>query len=161
MNLWVIFLTGLTTGGLTCLAVQGGLLATAITKQVSIVHQEHAVKGKRAKEKQRHMTGVQVSQNALPVAAFLTAKLIAHTLIGFLLGALGSVVQLTPTVQAVMQIVAGMFMIGTALNMPNVHPIFRYFCHPAAEIFNAVGTQSVVASQDVFAPTLGAGSPRS
>ena len=30
MNLWVIFLTGLTIGGLTCLAVQGGLLASVI-----------------------------------------------------------------------------------------------------------------------------------
>ena len=30
MNLWVIFITGLTVGGLTCLAVQGGLLASVI-----------------------------------------------------------------------------------------------------------------------------------
>ncbi len=31
MNLWVIFMTGLTVGGLTCLAVQGGLLSSIIT----------------------------------------------------------------------------------------------------------------------------------
>ena len=30
INLWVIFITGLTVGGLTCLAVQGGLLASVI-----------------------------------------------------------------------------------------------------------------------------------
>ena len=30
MDLWLIFLTGLTVGGLTCLAVQGGLLASVI-----------------------------------------------------------------------------------------------------------------------------------
>lgn len=30
MDLWLIFLTGLTVGGLTCLAVQGSLLASTI-----------------------------------------------------------------------------------------------------------------------------------
>ncbi|KKU86456.1 MAG: putative membrane protein [Candidatus Gottesmanbacteria bacterium GW2011_GWA2_47_9] len=29
-NLWIIFTTGLLAGGLTCMAVQGGLLATTI-----------------------------------------------------------------------------------------------------------------------------------
>ena len=33
MNLWIIFLTGLTTGGLACLAVQGGLLTSVIANQ--------------------------------------------------------------------------------------------------------------------------------
>lgn len=33
MNLFVIFLTGLTTGGLSCLAMQGGLLASVIANQ--------------------------------------------------------------------------------------------------------------------------------
>jgi len=33
MNLWIIFLTGLTTGGLSCLAVQGGLLTSIIANQ--------------------------------------------------------------------------------------------------------------------------------
>ena len=33
MNLWLIFLTGLTTGGLSCLAVQGGFLASIIANQ--------------------------------------------------------------------------------------------------------------------------------
>jgi uncharacterized protein len=151
MNLWVIFLTGLTTGGLTCLAVQGGLLATAITKQSAVP--QHHVKGKRAKEKQRRMAGVQMSQNALPVAAFLLAKLIAYTLAGFLLGALGSVAQLTPTVQAIMQMGAAIFMIGTALNMLNLHPIFRYFAiQPPRFLTRMVRNQAK--SQEVFAPAL-------
>ena len=33
MNLWTVFLTGLFTGGLTCLAVQGGLLASTIAQR--------------------------------------------------------------------------------------------------------------------------------
>jgi uncharacterized protein len=151
MNLWIIFLTGLTTGGLTCLAVQGGLLATAITKQVQV--NQPQPKRRRAKGVRQSATGVQVSESALPVTAFLTAKLIAHTLLGFLLGALGSAVQLTSTVQVVMQLTAGVFMLGTALNMMNVHPIFRYFViQPPKFLTRMIRNQAK--SQDMFAPAL-------
>ena len=151
MNLWAVFIIGLTTGGLSCLAVQGGLLATAITKQVFVP--QHDVKGKRAKAKQHELTGVQMSRTALPIATFLIAKLAAHTLLGLLLGALGSVAQLTPTVQALMQIGAGIFMIGTALNMLNVHPIFRYFViQPPKFLTRMVRNQAK--SQELFAPAL-------
>lgn len=39
MGLWIIFLTGLTVGGLTYLAVQGGLLASVAmaTSSISVV----------------------------------------------------------------------------------------------------------------------------
>jgi sulfite exporter TauE/SafE len=37
------------------------------------------------------------------------------------------VLQLTPLMRAVLQFAIGVFMIGTALRMLNVHPIFRYF----------------------------------
>jgi sulfite exporter TauE/SafE len=152
MNLWAIFLTGLTTGGLTCIAVQSGLLAMAITKQVSVPTQ-HDIKGKRTKAKQKHLTGVQVSHSALPVVIFLIAKLVAHTVLGFLLGALGSVAQLSPTAQTIMQFVAGVFMVGTALNMLNIHPIFRYFViQPPKFLTRMVRNQAK--SQDVFAPLL-------
>lgn len=35
-TLWLAFLTGLTTGGISCLAVQGGLLASSVSKKESI-----------------------------------------------------------------------------------------------------------------------------
>ncbi|MDQ5970450.1 MAG: uncharacterized protein QG603_227, partial [Patescibacteria group bacterium] len=71
MNLLTIFLTGLLTGGLTCLAVQGGLLATAIAQR------KEGVDGAKANK-------------LLPIISFLLAKLIAYTIFGFLLGWLGS-----------------------------------------------------------------------
>ena len=40
MNLIVAFITGLTTGGLGCLAVQSGLLATTLAYQVELDMQE-------------------------------------------------------------------------------------------------------------------------
>lgn len=104
-SLLVIFFTGLTTGGLTCLAVQGGLLATTIAQ-----HEGEAYSGRAA-----------------PIALFLAAKLVAYTLMGALLGWFGSAIGLSPTFQGWLQVAVGLFMIAVALQMLNVHPIFRYF----------------------------------
>jgi sulfite exporter TauE/SafE len=146
MNLWLIFLTGLTTGGLTCLAVQGGLLATAMTRQASAT----APTSRRGRQA---APGVTIAQDPWPVAAFLAAKLLAYTVLGFLLGWLGAAVQITPTVQAIMQIIAGLFMLATALNMLNVHPIFRYAAiQPPRALTRLVRNQAQ--SEKVFAPAL-------
>jgi uncharacterized protein len=64
---------------------------------------------------------------AQPIFFFLLAKLVAYTIFGFLLGALGSVLQLTPLMRAILYFLIGFFMLGNALRMLNVHPIFRYF----------------------------------
>lgn len=150
MDLWVIFITGLTTGGLTCLAIQGGLLATAITAPVA-VNVPAQPKRKSRKAAAQPVTGVRVAQNLWPVVYFLAAKLIAYTLLGFLLGALGSVFQITPAVQGVMQLFVGLFMLATALNMFNVHPVFRYFViQPPKALTRLVRNQAK--SQSVFTP---------
>lgn len=117
LSLWVAFITGLTTGGLSCMAVQGGLLASSLASQIE---KEVGTPDKKGQQKPSpHI--------ALPIALFLAAKLIAYTLIGALLGALGSVLQMTPTMRAILQFLIAIFMIGNALRMLNVHPIFRYF----------------------------------
>lgn len=105
-NLWIIFTTGLIAGGLTCMAVQGGLLVTALTS-----------------EEEEHPRG----SRAWGVAAFLLAKLISHAALGFFLGWVGSQVGLSPRAQAVGIGLASLFMIGTALSFLDVHPFFRYF----------------------------------
>jgi len=76
MNLWVIFITGLTVGGLGCLAVQGGLLASVIA----------AREEEEIKENDKHKNTV------FPTLAFLLAKLVAYAILGFLLGAFGKVI---------------------------------------------------------------------
>lgn len=156
MNLWVIFLTGLTTGGLSCLAVQGGLLATALTRRrAARAERPHRpartrrTPGKRAAA----AAGVEFAREPWPIAYFLGAKLAAYTLLGALLGALGSAIQLSPPVQAVMQIAAGLFMLATALNMLDIHPIFRYAAiQPPKALARLVRDQSKSAS--IFAPAL-------
>lgn len=119
MNLGVIFLTGLTTGALTCLAVQGGLLTSVIAsqkrKEIASDPKDSALSAKSFDR-----------GDWFPVSMFLLAKLISHTILGFLLGALGSAITLTLGMRVAFQILAALFMIAAAMNLLNVHPIFRF-----------------------------------
>ena len=119
------FITGLTTGGLSCLAVQGGLLASSIASEVEQSVQKQSAPVQRVKPGTASQQ-LQVRAGR-PILLFLTAKLVAYTLLGFVLGWVGSVFQLTPMMRAILLIAIGVFMVGNALRMLNVHPIFRYF----------------------------------
>lgn len=118
-QLMVAFITGITTGGLSCLAVQGGLLASSLAHQIEQDYIENK-KGKKEKITPQFNSG-------LPIFLFLAAKLIAYTLLGAVLGWLGSYFTFNPTSRAILMIAIAVFMIGNALRMFNVHPIFRYF----------------------------------
>ncbi len=137
MNLWVIFLTGLTVGSLTCLAVQGGLLASVIA----------------AKEGEEVERGQNKRDSVFPTLAFLTAKLIAYTILGLLLGAFGEVISVSQTTQTMVQFVSGLYMIAVALSLLNVHPIFRYVVIQPP-MFLTRKVKSVSKRRDLFAPAL-------
>ncbi|GAB4027824.1 MAG: hypothetical protein Fur0011_6700 [Candidatus Microgenomates bacterium] len=109
MNLWLIFLTGLTSGGVTCAAMQGGLLASVIANQ----------------KKASAIPGIG-RDDIVPVSAFLIAKLASHIILGALLGSLGSVVELSLTAKLFFQGFAAAYMAVSALNLLDAHPIFRY-----------------------------------
>ena len=121
-QLIVAFITGITTGGLSCLAVQGGLLASSLAHQFEQDYLEQIVKNKRKKQ-----SSASRSNSAFPIFLFLVAKIIAYTLLGALLGWLGSFLTLSPMTRAMLMIAIGIFMVGNALRMFNVHPFFRYF----------------------------------
>ena len=123
-QLVVAFVTGITTGGLSCLAVQGGLLASSLAHQIEQDYVEQAAQNKNKKSKQKMAAH---SNTALPILLFLIAKLVVYTLLGALLGWLGSYLTLSPVTRAILMIAIGIFMIGNALRMFNAHPIFRYF----------------------------------
>ena len=122
----IAFLTGLTTGGLSCLAVQGGLLASSLAQQIEqdVANQPRS---KGAPKKDPRSGLAPRPQMAGPILLFLGAKLVAYTLLGLLLGLLGSMITLTAPMRAALLIFIGIFMVGNALRMLNVHPIFRYF----------------------------------
>src|SRR5258706_4597350 len=118
-NLLAIFLTGLITGGLTCMAVQGGLLAATLAQSEEERLEEKAKGG-----------------NAFPILAFLVAKLIAYTALGFLLGLLGSFFELSIQTRVILMIAVAVFMVGTALNLLVLLPHFRIFHILPTHIFN-------------------------
>ena len=120
-QLSVAFITGLTTGGLSCLAVQGGLLASSLARQIE-VDLLNQPRGRKSQSR-----SIPQTKPALPIALFLLAKLVAYTVLGSLLGWLGSFLSLSPIMRAILMIVIGVFMLGNGLRMLNVHPIFRYF----------------------------------
>lgn len=132
LNLLTIFLTGLTTGGLSCLAIQGGLLTSVIAKQ-----EDQQIK----------------SNKTAPIASFLTGKLLIHTLLGFLLGALGQTLTLSPITRGWFQIVIGIYLLGVAGNLLEIHPFFRYFVIKPPK-FLARLARNESHSQSIFAPFL-------
>jgi len=121
-QLIVAFITGITTGGLSCLAVQGGLLASSLAHQIEEDYIEQS-----AHTRKRQIAPPIRPNSALPIFLFLIAKLAAYTLLGALLGWLGSYLTLSPMTRALLMISIGIFMVGNALRMLKVHPSFRYF----------------------------------
>lgn len=133
------FLTGLTTGGLSCLAVQGGLLASVIatrTPASSSTLVPFAPTGQKAVIPPVSKPPSFSAEATWAMLAFLLAKLFTYTLLGFLLGALGTVLQLTPLMRGTVQVIIGAFMVITALRMLNVHPIFRYLAFEPPSFVN-------------------------
>ncbi|MBI2404592.1 sulfite exporter TauE/SafE family protein [Candidatus Gottesmanbacteria bacterium] len=127
--LWFAFVTGLTTGGISCLAVQGGLLASSVATQ-----QEQKLSG-------------------MHVGMFLIAKLIAYTLLGFVLGLLGSFFVISLKFQAGFQIFVGLFMLATAARIADIHPVFRYFViQPPKWVYRLLKGQA--RGQSLFAPAI-------
>lgn len=118
MNLTAVLLTGLFAGGISCAAVQGGLLTGLIVRQ------------RGSTENGDNVGGQQVSllrsfgDDVAPVAGFLAGKLAAHAVLGALLGAAGSVVQVSVGARSWLQIGAGVLIIAFGLAQLGV-PGFR------------------------------------
>src|SRR5678809_1546570 len=74
-QLVVAFITGLTTGGLSCLAVQGGLLASSLAHQIEQDFVQQSIRPKKRGKKQLPRTR---TNTALPILLFLLAKIVAY-----------------------------------------------------------------------------------
>ena len=136
-SIWLAFITGLTTGGITCLAVQGGLLFS------SVAHQQE----------EELAENVQKTHKWKIVSAFLASKVFVYTLLGAGLGLIGASLAISPKLLGWMQVFAGLFMLVTAARLLNLHPIFRYFViQPPKWALRLMRRQS--ASQSFFAPIL-------
>lgn len=138
-NLLVIFATGLTTGGLSCLALQGGLLTSVLAKR---------------EEKFLNEPGTNnFAPITLPVVSFLGSKLFIHTILGALLGFLGSTITLSPITRGWLQVFIGLYLFGIAGNLLNLHPFFRYFVIKPPK-FLAKLARNESKSNSIFAPAI-------
>lgn len=135
MNLLAVFLTGLLAGGVSCAAVQGGLLAGLVTRQKGATAKPDSRKSIAVVSNRRSSTatesaaatrGAQLGDDLAPVGGFLLGKLVSHTLIGALLGTLGTLIALSPQTRALVQVIAGFLIIAFGLAQLNV-PGFRGF----------------------------------
>ena len=99
MNLFPVLVTGLFAGGVSCAAVQGGLLTGLITRQraaaagVTAVSPASASSTTEAPALRRWSS--RIGDDLTPVGGFLAGKLLSHTVFGALLGALGGVFELS------------------------------------------------------------------
>ncbi|MCA9370118.1 MAG: sulfite exporter TauE/SafE family protein [Pseudomonadales bacterium] len=164
MDLFVIFLTGLTTGGLSCLAMQGGLLASVVANGKEQEHDAIVEKKqlKTEKNKKKYLKKLQDSNFSLqsfdqmdwlPVGMFLGAKLVSHTILGFLLGALGSAITLSLGVRLAFQVFTALFMFATAMNLLDAHPLFRFVAFQPPK-FTQKMVRNSSKSKALFAPVV-------
>lgn len=105
-TLWLAFITGLTSGGISCLAVQGGLLTASIS--------------------QAETNGTKKVPLQF-VAFFLLGKTVGLGLVGLLLGIFGSVISFSLHVQGYLQVAIGIYMLLVIGQILDIHPIFRKF----------------------------------
>src|SRR3989344_4608954 len=125
-QIWLALITGLTTGGISCFAVQGGLLASSLAQQ----------------EKISQKSGV---------LSFLISKFIAYILFGALLGLVGSSLIISPKLQGFMQILAGLFMLTAVGKLLDLHPIFKRFTFTAPKgVYRLLRSKSK--DNSVYAP---------
>ena len=134
MNLVAVLVTGLFAGGVSCAAVQGGLLAGLVARQHPASAPPVPGKAQAASRNRGPVSRATVAapvpaarrlaDDLAPVGGFLAGKLVSHTLLGAALGALGAAVQLPVGVRTMAQIAAGVLIVVFGLAQLGV-PGFR------------------------------------
>lgn len=115
MNLTAVLVTGLFAGGVSCAAVQGGLLAGLVARQRA---------GQPATGPAPAGRAGRLADDLAPVGGFLAGKLVSHTVLGALLGGVGGAVQLSVGARTAAQVAAGVLVIVLGLAQLRV-PGFR------------------------------------
>lgn len=170
MNLGAVLVTGLFAGGVSCAAVQGGLLTGLISRQKAAlagpidsprraqgrarVGAATAVpRGKQAMAgaDRRGWRG-QLGDDLAPVGGFLVGKLVSHTVLGALLGALGGVVELSVGLRTWLQIGAGLLIIVFGLAQLGVPGFRRIVVEPPISWMKIVRNRA--RSQAALAPAV-------
>lgn len=108
MGLGILFLVGMVTS-IHCVAMCGGInLSQTVSYQFSDQEQSKLAKLK-------------------PSLMYNAGRVISYTVLGGIVGALGSVVSFSGTAKGIVSIIAGVFMVVMGLNMLNIFPWLRRF----------------------------------
>ncbi|WP_436499673.1 urease accessory protein UreH domain-containing protein [Actinokineospora sp. HUAS TT18] len=141
MDLLAVLLTGLFAGGISCAAVQGGLLAGLVARQRA---EEEVPAGRSALAR--------LGDDLAPVGGFLAGKLVSHTILGALLGAVGGAVQLSLGTRTALQFAAGALIIVFGLAQLDVPGFRRIVVMPPLPWMRMVRNRS--RSRAAFAPAV-------
>ncbi|MBI4092848.1 MAG: sulfite exporter TauE/SafE family protein [Candidatus Kerfeldbacteria bacterium] len=135
MSPFTALITGLTTGGLTCFAVQGGLLVGLLARRND---GDEELRGWR--------------RLFLPVSAFLVAKIIAYTVLGLGLGWLGDRLTISSGMKITLQVVAGLFMVVAGIRLIAPHWLPWLTIAPPAAVRRFIRQRAK--SQALIAPAI-------
>ncbi len=152
MNLAAVLVTGLFAGGVSCAAVQGGLLTGLISRQRATIAKSATPPTGAVQTAQRLGWRAQLGDDLAPVGGFLAGKLVSHTLLGALLGALGGAVQLSVGMRTWLQIGAGLLIIVLGLAQLGVPGFRRIVIEPPASWMTMVRNRA--RSRAALAPAL-------
>ncbi|OHV73010.1 sulfite exporter TauE/SafE family protein [Pseudofrankia sp. BMG5.36] len=177
MNLASVLVTGLFAGGVSCAAVQGGLLTGLISRQRAAAvgsaelpgHEpgggRHSVRHTHRRDpgaRTRPGSGsarvleagwrARLGDDLAPVGGFLAGKFVSHVLLGALLGAVGSAVELSLDARILMQLGAGLLIIVFGLSQLGVPGFRGIVVEPPASWLRIVRRRA--RSQAALAPTL-------
>ncbi|MGI8648274.1 MAG: sulfite exporter TauE/SafE family protein [Mycobacteriales bacterium] len=136
MDFVAVLLTGLLAGGISCTAVHGGLLAGLLSRQKSEAEQPDAPSSYFLRRSDP------LRAELAPVGAFLTAKLLSHTLLGAALGALGSAAEVSIQARSWLQLAAGTLVISFGLAQLNVPGFRRIAIRPPTSWAQALDSQT-------------------
>jgi sulfite exporter TauE/SafE len=170
VNLGAVLVTGLFAGGVSCAAVQGGLLTGLITRQKAATavpaatprrtggRTLHAGNAQSRRGKQSAMAaeprgrGARLGDDLAPVGGFLAGKLVSHTVLGALLGAVGGAVELSVGARTWLQIGAGLLIIVFGLAQLGVPGFRGIVVEPPMSWMKVVRNRA--RSQEALAPAL-------
>lgn len=107
MNFWFILLIGLVAGSSSCIAVTGGVLLSVAAK-----YNQNVVAPTAWKKFKPHLF-------------FNAGRIISYTVLGGVLGLIGSAFTISPAITGAVSLIASIFMILMGLNILNLFPWLR------------------------------------
>lgn len=152
MNLTAVLVTGLFAGGVSCAAVQGGLLTGLLARQRAATPAVPVLTGRHRGPEPAPSHRQQLADDLAPVGGFLAGKLVSHVALGALLGALGGVVQLSVGARTTLQLVAGVVIVALGLAQLGAPGFRRIALEPPQSWMRLVRNRA--RSQSALAPAL-------